>query len=342
MARLPRLLSPLVLALLLGGRLLPASPQEKDRPAEEVGPVRLASGVSGHIHPAACVTRSGAVLVIYSKSDFKDLHLSRSDDGGRTWSKPVPFAPTEKLSIYPGSLTTLSDGRIVHAWNTWYKDARDARSRFVQFSLSSDEGKTWSEPKSLPKNPEAESIVRHPLVERAPNEWLFSLSDQTVVYDPQTEKVIPFGDGQKHGLTPIVRTAKGTLVSGDGQRSTDGGKTWKRITPFPRISSDGWRYDLVALSNGWLAASEVLGPGVGGERWRFVVSRDDGQSWDFENTYEFYNPGRAVGGRACPRTVQLDRETLGTVFYDVDAKQPGGAGVFFLRTPLAKLSSARK
>src|SRR5262249_23219791 len=156
--------------------------------------------------------------------------------------------------------------------------------------------------------PDAESILRHPLVELGPNEWLFSLSDQTVVCDPRTEKVTPFGGGQKHGLTPIVRTPKGTFVAGDGQRSADGGKRWENIKPFPDISKNGWRFDLVALGNGWLVAAEVLGPGVGGERWRFVVSRDDGKNWDFDNTYEFYNPGRAIGGRACPRTVQLDKD----------------------------------
>ena len=85
--------------------------------------VRLASGVSGHIHPAACVTQKGTVLVVFSQSDMKDLRLSRSTDGGKTWSQPVPFSPTENLSIYPGSLTTLGDGRIIHIWNTWYADA---------------------------------------------------------------------------------------------------------------------------------------------------------------------------------------------------------------------------
>ena len=38
-----------------------------------------------------------------------------------------------------------------------------------------------------------------------------------------------------------------------------------------------------------------------------------------------------------PKTVQLDKETLGTVFYDVDEKQSGGSGVFFLCTPLKSL-----
>ena len=297
-------------------------------------PVRIASDVSGHIHPAACVTRSGAILVIFSKMDFKDLRLSRSTDGCKTWSEPVAVPPTEKLSIYPGSLTTLRDGRVVHAWNTWYNDDKGARSRFVQFSISSDEGKTWSEAKSLPKNPAAHRIIRHPIVELGPNQWLFSLSDRTVIYDPQTEKLTPLGNGLTHGLVPIVRTPKGTLVSGSGWRSTDQGKTWKKIAPFPRIDKDGWRYEMIALSNGWLVASEVVGPGFGGERWRFLISRDDGQSWDLDGTVDFYKPGRPIGGRGCPRTVPLDRDTLGTVIYDVDPKQPGGPGIFWVRTPL--------
>lgn len=327
-----------LLGLILGIIVAGSVGQEK-APAADEKLVRIASDVSGHIHPAVCVTKSGAIVVIYGKSDYKDLQISRSTDGGRTWNPPVPVPPTEKLSIYPGSLTTLSDGRIVHAWNTWYPDAKakGGKSRWVQFATSADEGKTWSEPRNLPKNPDEHSVIRHPFIELGPNEWLFSLSDKTLLYDPKTEKVTSFGDDRKHGLVPIVRTPKGTLVSGSGVRSTDMGKTWKKIDPFPKIGTDGWRYDLAVLSNGWLVASEVLGPGVGGERWQFVVSRDDGQSWDINGAVEFYNPGRAIGGRACPKTVSLDKETIGTIFYDVDAKQPGGPGVFFLRTPVSKL-----
>lgn len=304
--------------------------------------VRIASSVSGHIHPAACVTKRGTVLVIFSQADMRDLRLARSTDGGRTWSQPVPFGPTEKLSIYPGSLTTLADGRVVHVWNTWYPepDAKGGKSRFAQFSVSADDGLTWSEPKSLakPATPEPHSVARHPIVELAPTAWLFSLMDRTIVYDPLAETSRPFGDGRNHGLVPIVWTPQGTLISGAGLRSTDAGQTWQTISPFPKIGADGWRYDLMVADNGWLVASEVLGPGVGGDLWRFVVSRDDGQSWDFDGTVEFYNPGRPIGGRACPKTVQLDKARLGTVFYDVDPNQPGGPGVFFLRTPLARLS----
>jgi hypothetical protein len=300
-------------------------------------PVRIATGVSGHIHPAACVTKAGTVLVIFSQSNYKDLRLTRSADGGKTWAEPIAFGHTAKLEIYPGSLTALRDGRVMHAWNTWYKDEKGKKSRFVQFSISGDDGKTWGEPKSLPKNPDAESVIRHAVLELADDAWLFPLMDRTLVYNPKTEAVADFG-GVKHGLVPIVRTPKGTLVSGDAKRSTDGGKTWGKLDKFPEIAKQGWRFDVMALDNGYLVANEVLGEGVGGNRWRFVVSRDDGKTWDFAGAVEFYNPGRAIGGRACPRTVQLDRDTVGTVYYDDDKSQPGGSGVFFLRTPIKALA----
>lgn len=319
-----------LIGIILLAFCVPASAVEK--------PIRIAGGVSGHIHPSLCITPKGTIIAIWGKQDYKNLQISRSTDGGKTWSEPAPVPPTESLSLYPGSLTVLKDGRVVHAWNLWYKDpdAKD-KSRFVQFSISSDEGKTWSEAKSLAKNPAAFSVIRHPFVELSANEWLLSLSDRTIVYDPKTEKETPFADGQKHGLVPIVKTPKDTFVSGSGQRSTDGGRTWKKVATFPRIMTDGWRYDMTCLQNGWLLAGEVLGPGVGGDTWRFIVSRDDGQTWDFANPYEFYNPGRPIGGRACPKTVQIDKNTIGTLFYDTDAKQEGGPSVFFLRTAIADL-----
>jgi sugar lactone lactonase YvrE len=327
-----RLLSGL---LLLAPLTLPrATAAEGDWPPR---PLRIASKVSGHIHPAACLSRNGTVVVVFSQSDFRDLRLTRSADRGKIWSTPVPFPGTEKLAIYPGSLTALGDGRVVHAWNTWYRGDNGQKSRFVQFSVSGDEGKTWSAPKSLAKNAKAESIIRHPFVELSDGKWLFSLSDRTVAYDPKTGEESAFG-GRTHGLVPIVRTAKGTLVSGAGLRSTDGGKTWKKVSPFPKIGENGWRFEMVALDNGWLVAGEVLGPGTGGDRWRFVVSRDDGKNWAFDDAVTFYDPGRPISGRACPRTVQLDKNTLGTVFYDVDARQPGGPGVFFIRASLTRLA----
>jgi hypothetical protein len=307
--------------------------------AELPPPVRIDSGVSGHIHPALCVTKKGTLVAVYCKSEYQPYLLTRSTDGGKSWSKPVLFPHTVKTQVYPGSLTTLADGRIVHAWNVWFSPAEKVRSRHVAFSVSSDDGVTWSEPANLSKNkqPTVESVVRHPFVELSPTAWLFPLMDRTIVYNPQTGEETPFGDGRNHGLVPIVRTARGSLISGKGLRSVDEGKTWQEIKAFPDLSSQGWRQQMVALKNGWLLASQSVGPGVGGDRIHFVVSRDDGRSWDLEHPVEFYNPGRAIGGRACPRTVEIDERTLGTIFYDTDANQPGGSGVFFRTMPIERL-----
>lgn len=302
--------------------------------------VRLDTGVSGHIHPALCVTPKGTLIAAYCRAEYKPYRITRSTDGGRTWSPLALFPHTVNTQVYPGSLTALADGRVVHCWNVWFAATPKARSRHVAYSVSGDDGLTWGGPVNLDKNPTptVESVIRHPVLELSPTAWVLPLMDRTVVFNPETKASAPFGDGQAHGLVPIVRTARGTLVSGKGLRSTDGGKTWQAVKPFPDVSTQGWRQEMLALKSGWVLASQTEGPGVGGTRITFVVSRDDGRTWDVGHPFEFYNPGRPIGGRACPRTVQLDGETLGTVFYDTDARQPGGPGVFFRRTPVSRLA----
>ena len=49
---------------------------------------------------------------------------------------------------------------------------------------------------------------------------------------------------------------------------------------------------------------------------------------------EIYNPGRRIGGRGWPRSVQIDAETLGTLFYDLSEEQAAGPGLYLVRTPL--------
>jgi hypothetical protein len=323
--------------------LLIAAMLTNSTPAEESVPVRLASEVSGHIHPAICRTKQGTLVVIFGQSDMRDLRLTRSSDGGKTWSEPTPFAPSIDQWIYPGSLTTLADGRVVHAWNRWITDDKNEKRsepRWVVYSISGDDGATWGKEHTLPKNDAFPRIVRHPLVELGPERWIASCSDAAIVVDPRNDSAVPFADGRTdpqnptRAVVPIVRTPKGSLISGYGLRSTDAGKTWQEIKGMPDIRSQGWRHDLVCLPNGWLLASEVLGEGFGGDRFRYVVSHDDGLTW--AHYVDFHNPGRPIGGRACPRAVQVDDATVGIVFYDIDKAQPGGPGVFFLRLPLAK------
>jgi len=303
----------------------------------ELHPIRIANPLGGHIHPAACISKRGTIVVSYGHVNHRDLRITRSTDGGRTWTPSTPFVHTLKKTYYPGSLTALENGQILHAWNRWSDETNEQEPRSVLYSLSSDDGMTWIAPQPLPRDPQLRSIIRHPIVELSPHQWLFSLSDKTFIYDPATKSSQPFGDGRVHGLIPIVRTPVGTFISGQGLRSTDEGKSWTKIEKFPNLKAQGWRHEMVCLSNGWLLASEILGPGFGGESIRYVISRDDGLTWD--HVFEYYNPGRPIGGRACPRTVQLDAKTIGVVFYDIDTKQQGGASLFFLRISLLKLGS---
>src|SRR6476660_3280570 len=83
-------------------------------------PVRIETGVSGHIHPALCISKKGTLVGVYCKSEYKPYLMTRSTDGGKTWSQPAPFPHTVSTQVYPGSLTTLADGRLVHAWNVWF------------------------------------------------------------------------------------------------------------------------------------------------------------------------------------------------------------------------------
>src|SRR5438094_53985 len=99
-------------------------------------PVRIDSGVSGHIHPALCITKKGTLVAVYCKSEYKPYLITRSTDGGKTWSKPSLFPHTAKTQVYPGSLSTLADGRLVHAWNVWFPVAEKVMSRHVAYSIS--------------------------------------------------------------------------------------------------------------------------------------------------------------------------------------------------------------
>jgi hypothetical protein len=302
------------------------------------GLIRIGNVVDGHIHPAVCQTRGGVLVVTYGRVNHRDLRIARSTDKGRTWSEPRPFPHTVDKSYYPGSLTALADGRVVHAWNRWSTDTSESEPRSVVYAVSRDDGRTWDSVCDFPRDEKKRSVIRHPFVELSAGHWLVSLDDRTFLFDEATKMVHEFGDRRVHGLVPIVRTPTGAFISGAGLRSTDEGRTWSVIADFPNIKEQGWRHELVCLSDGLLLASEILGPGFGGERIRYRLSRDDGQTW--ADSYEYYNPGRAIGGRACPRTVELSRDAIGVVFYDVDAKQPGGPGVFFLRIPRSSLGKS--
>lgn len=319
-------------------------------------PVRVGTVIDGHVHPSLCVARNGDVLAVYNQQGGggKELLLSRSNDGGRTWSAAKPIPGIDHCSIYPGSLTTLSTGRIVLQWSCYHSEG-EKLWRQPHYCTSDDDGRTWSEVREIPLPDLTNySCLRHPLLELAPNRWVLPLYDRTIVFDPATSRIEPFGDGRRHGLVPIVKTRAGAILSGApvansgmpistpvnlvrGLRSVDQGRTWQALHALPTFGVAG--YDLTVLRNGWIVLTSIVyGVGQDGEwAYQVSVSRDDGRTWEMDRAVTVYNPGRRIAGRGWPRTVQLDNETLGTLFYDLDANQAGGPGVFFVRTPIRAL-----
>lgn len=319
------------------------------------------SSALAHIHPSICVTKKGTVVVVHYDENNAKVQISRSADGGKTWSASVPVPGIKAGGTYPGALTAISDGRVVATWN-WYPKGKDS-PRETQYAVSSDEGKTWSEPRSLPlQGTQAVSerpFVRHALLELSANEWVFPRSNQTVVLNVQSGKATPFGDGRNHGGVPIVRTSKGTLISGAGRRSTDQGKTWQQVKPFPAMA---YNTDMIALTNGLIVAGVDGGAdgGVGGRGTciRLVMSRDDGLTWDLKSGVEIYKTGqptvakRTRGGVGNPQLAQLDQGSLGVVFFThLEPKDAGcvvvangerGVRILFARIPLKRLEPGGK
>jgi len=317
-------------------------------------PIRVADVIDGHIHPSLCCTQAGALLAVYNLQGGggKELLLCRSLNGGVTWTKPTALSAISGCSIYPGSLTVLRDGRIVLNW-CCYRDTETKMWREPHFSISVDEGETWSDPRSYPLYDHGSSTcMRHAVVELSDVGWICPFYDRTVLYDPRGNEIKRFGDGRNHGLVPIVRTAKGTLISGApqceapvpvgvpkdmvyGLRSINEGVTWKPLNVFPHFGVAG--YDLEVTDNDWIFLTYIVyGVGSDGEfSFAVAVSRDDGLTWDFDGAVEIYNPGRRIVGRGWPRTVQIDRNTLGTLFYDLSPDQVGGPGLYFVKTQIS-------
>lgn len=69
------------------------------------------------------------------------MELIRSDDNGATWSEPTPVTERNEIN---GHLAKLKDGRLLLSYGVRVKDRRGVCAK-----LSSDDGKTWSEPLRL-------------------------------------------------------------------------------------------------------------------------------------------------------------------------------------------------
>jgi len=300
---------------------------------------------ASHVHPSIARTKAGTLVVVCKGGE--GLVAVRSLDDGATWDKPTRIETSVKrpesirevktFEVYPGTIDRLPDDRLLVTWNYIADDKKTDGyyERALLYSLSSDEGKSWSEQKLIgPLKGKHLGAVRHNVLTWSEGRWLLPLRvGPPLLFDPAQELLSPFrisGPEQKpHSFQQIVRTPKGTLLAMGPQflRSGDDGVTWTPLEGFPAVpdgdSAEG-RY-LTVLRDGRLVVT--WGVGLDNKGLRYNVSKDEGESWSSTVTIL---PQTGVAARYySARSVELNDKEIGTVFV--------GNGVRFLKVRLDEI-----
>lgn len=310
----------------------------------------LAARIGGHIHPSICRTKQGTLVVVYKGANV--LMCSRSGDEGKTWSKPQPIATSakrpdsirevKKFEVYPGTCDALPDDRILVTWNYIADDkARDGYyERALLYTISSDQGQTWTEQKLIgPVDGKHLGAVRHNVLVWSDGRWLLPLRvGPPRLFDPQTGELRVFPlvgpDGKSHEFQQISRTSNGSLLAMGpvSLHSNNEGQNWTLIKDFPaeatkRDNLEG-RY-LTPLSDGRILVT--WGVGNDNKGLRYNLSLDDGKTWKKERTVILLPKTSITARYYSARTVQLDERHIGTVFMNKN-------GVHFLKVSLDQLA----
>ncbi|WP_417390426.1 sialidase family protein [Gimesia sp.] len=318
--------------------------------AEELKPVSLvAERIQGHIHPSICRAQDGTLVVVFKGANV--LMCSRSIDQGASWSQPLPIATSaqrpsvirevKKYEVYPGTIDTLPDGRLLATWN-YIADDKSTDGyyeRALLYSISDDQGRSWSEQRLIgPVDGTHLGAVRHNVLPWKGKRWLLPLRvGMPRLYDPGKgmleEYPLVGPGGVQHEYQQIVRTAGGSLLAMGPVllRSTDHGTNWQTVKGFPAVpdqrdNAEG-RY-LTTLSDGRVLVT--WGRGQQNRGLSYNLSTDDGQTWDISRTVILL-PEMPVAARYySARTIQVDDKHVGTVFMNRN-------GVHFLKVPLKRL-----
>lgn len=312
-------------------------------------PVHITQRASGHVHPSICRTQDGTLVVVFKGSNV--LMRSRSTDGGQTWEAPVEIATSAKrpdvirevkiFEVYPGTADTLPDNRVLVTWNYIADDkAKDGYyERALLYSISSDQGRTWSDQALIgPVDGKHLGAVRHNVLAWADGRWLLPLRvGPPRLFNPKNGELTVFDSTvpglKQHSFQQIIRTAKGSLLAMGPVmlRSTDDGRTWSKVDGFravPDIDTAEGRY-LTALADGRMLVTYGVGNMNKGLMYNF--SADDGLTWNNDHTVTLLPELNVSARYYSARTLQVDDQHIGTVFMNRD-------GVQFLKVKIDRVA----
>ncbi len=339
--------------------------RELSRPAPNTDITSAVVSPAMHVaFPGICQTARGELLVVYREGfthaagdDPSDgrIMLVRSPDLGVTWSSPEVVIETAAHDDRNSAIACMSDGTVVVCWDKYLHGAHHG----AFFVTSADEGHTWSAPTRLATIDNVHT--RSPALELSADEWLFPVpcSDSTgddlatygVIYNRRhgTQEVIlitPRGNRSLGDECALARARDGRIVALVRSNwepvlwqtvSFDEGRTW--LAPWATtIPSQFTPADLIALADGNLLCSFSFRER---RNERQVLSRDNGETWQVEDSIDVFRGTPPTGDRSYPAAVELAPGIIGTVLYET-RPHPGGGRIHFCRTRVADIGARRR
>ncbi|HEX2016740.1 MAG TPA: sialidase family protein, partial [Solirubrobacteraceae bacterium] len=241
------------------------------------------------------------------------LVVSRSHDGGETWSAPVDVQPFDQT--YNDREAVVADpGRPKTAYYVFVKRyGAEGESGFEMFSRTTDGGATWSAPAPI-YTPPAGMLTDPTLLEVLP--------DGTLVNVLIVANLSPF-------LPSPAPKIAWTVIA---QRSTDGGASWSGATtiasidPFPAMDPDTGKvvraYPVISTTHAANGTTYVawndIPSATAGSKVLLAKSSDAGRTWSSPTTIES-SPGQAF----LPSIAAGRDGTLGVTYDDTRNNRPG-------------------
>lgn len=241
------------------------------------------------VFPAGSTTPRTAVVV------------SRSDDGGLTWSDPVEVEPANAYNDHPDIAVDARDPRRVYIAWTKNGEPLGGRPEGAFFSRSEDGGRTWTAPREVHR-------TGRPL-----HSQTFALLETT----GDGDLVWGFRERNEQGVAPGVPDGQSHFVT---IASRDGGETWSDPTTIVTTGytadpedehgreAEGGSYHLL----GGRSRVHFVAPHLTEEGTRILyASSADGRSWSDPVAVR-----NAPAGVLFPQVAEAGDRRLAIAYYD--------------------------
>jgi hypothetical protein len=227
-----------------------------------------------------------------------EILVSRSEDHGQTWSRPIPANVDADHDVYEDTSPRLAVNEAGTWMLTWDREDRDGFGNSIAVTRSLDHGDSWSVPVAF--SPIVRYFMAHSVAAGSGGTWVLLVNDQSAgggIY--QVMAVQSEDDGATWGN---VLELSGSMDSyaREGSIAASRGGQWLAVwsgdaTLSFRRSTDNRHWEPVSPLDGPINAVPRLTAGEEGHwvltgidrydgfedtrRAPFLVSKDDGHTW---------------------------------------------------------------